>query len=405
MRLLVVSVLCLASISQCQQEHKFSSSVGPCDDFHEFVCNKDGNNGQSQLQQELRYGYKRTLNDCLLNYNDTILDFFDTLPGFDRAEAMKTRIIWEYYNLIYAKCIVNKNIIPFNTRNIELPETFEKVKQRVIEIIENSTSITDQQKKDITAELKAKKAILGLPLQVNFHDLLDQVTDFTQQFFDDLKKSTPLPSDCDANCTVSHYAKLLDKAYAMTNADKYITIRFTSGNETITIDLTRPYILTNSTYIYKNQANVAYFSPATLYVPSGRYSEAMKHVDKISFAFLFLQDAFKKLGNSLNNEAIDCYRSKNISDIDLVSIESFRIVADMLLEDENFADNPMKFGDVMDSYDTVQRFAIGMELYWCRNDSHSGNTYKYTQQFQDSFECKADQKMFSSQEDMCRLFY
>ncbi|KAK0420152.1 hypothetical protein QR680_014541 [Steinernema hermaphroditum] len=56
--------------------HKFSSTVHQCDDFEEFVCNEDENEGLSPLFDSLRNGFYDRIKEEFLKDNDMIVEQF-----------------------------------------------------------------------------------------------------------------------------------------------------------------------------------------------------------------------------------------------------------------------------------------------------------------------------------------
>ncbi|KAK0424413.1 hypothetical protein QR680_008664 [Steinernema hermaphroditum] len=68
--------------------HNFSSSVHPCDDFNEFVCNFGGNRKESHFTHGLKYGLEVELKEAVASSADPVVGFIKeelTTPEHDEV--------------------------------------------------------------------------------------------------------------------------------------------------------------------------------------------------------------------------------------------------------------------------------------------------------------------------------
>ncbi|KAK0420142.1 hypothetical protein QR680_014539 [Steinernema hermaphroditum] len=433
MRLSVLIFLSLAIWSDADLIHKFSTTVDPCDDFHKFVCNEQGNNGSSPLVQQLHRGLRARLRDALVKESDELLRLFEQVSeDFDRVTVVglekqdfrdyhyaNAEHFRDYYNLLFVKFILQENLIS-RAWKAELQQMFEKVKAKVTELVTAITWLPADTKTAIIEELRAKRVILGLPDHLEDLDFVEELIFKVHNNFGLLRRQALKNR---SNLTLSDYEQMLHDAYDKIVVDDKgkdtVTVRFSSPvpdlinsffqqNSSVgVVNFAKDHILNEFTYVNENDNNVIYLSPNIIYFP-----DSLPRVYKPHFAFVFAYLLLDRVATHYNFSEIgdpavwECYENNSIEGLSVYSVEAFRLIANMLTDTSKPLGTYEPFGIGSENFNQIQLFAAALESKWCSVDINIPQSYAPTQQFQRSFGCRPEQKLFRKKEDVekCRLF-
>ncbi|KAK0420158.1 hypothetical protein QR680_014544 [Steinernema hermaphroditum] len=126
----------VVNASPVELSHLFSSSVNPCDNFHEFVCNKEGNHGLSPLVKELIEGYSTKIDELFAAEKDPIFEEFKKVYLLTFHDISNDNIISLPRNKMYTyllsmKFIAENNLNPQEWRDEHKP-LFDEVKTAIV---------------------------------------------------------------------------------------------------------------------------------------------------------------------------------------------------------------------------------------------------------------------------------
>uniref|UniRef100_A0A1I7YBE8 Peptidase_M13_N domain-containing protein n=1 Tax=Steinernema glaseri TaxID=37863 RepID=A0A1I7YBE8_9BILA len=133
-------VLCLlpvpATAAPFELDHLFSSTVHPCDDFNEFVCNKKENNGLSPLLREMKDGYFKKIKEAFTKDNDPVLAEFKKRDG--ATHTVDPYVLRKYIGVLATKYVLELGIIPTQWHQEQMA-LFEELQEEISQIMENAT--------------------------------------------------------------------------------------------------------------------------------------------------------------------------------------------------------------------------------------------------------------------------
>ncbi|KAK0420156.1 hypothetical protein QR680_014544 [Steinernema hermaphroditum] len=134
----------VVNASPVELSHLFSSSVNPCDNFHEFVCNKEGNHGLSPLVKELIEGYSTKIDELFAAEKDPIFEEFKKVYESARKVKYNMAYSWTAHTvLLRPKFIAENNLNPQEWRDEHKP-LFDEVKTAIVGAVQNSTECLNQ---------------------------------------------------------------------------------------------------------------------------------------------------------------------------------------------------------------------------------------------------------------------
>ncbi|KAK0420126.1 hypothetical protein QR680_014530 [Steinernema hermaphroditum] len=272
MRLLVF-LFTSATIIRCQDhDHKFSSSVGPCEDFDEFVCNKKVVNDPSTLALDYEGGFMRKLQVAMVKEKDPVLGLFsqllseikenseddlNELVGIDyfvknRPPIMTYREIQDYLNLIYIKYIIENDLIK-RSRVEELLQVFDEVKSKIIEVVQSFEWMSNGLKTELVEHVRRETVVIGLPESVQNLTLVRNVLSAVQRRFFEFNKYEPISANCTEKCKLQRSSTLLSAAYKNVTVNDNGENIISLGNNEGRLDLAGVFWHTsNDEFIHKN---------------------------------------------------------------------------------------------------------------------------------------------------------
>ncbi|KAK0420161.1 hypothetical protein QR680_014545 [Steinernema hermaphroditum] len=200
---LLLPFITLSSADVPELEHSFSSTVHPCDDFHEFVCNKKEYNGElSPLIEELLNGYDHRIRDIFMNDNDPIVEEFSKINA--------TLYNKDYTQLLTIRYILENDLIPAEWKQ-EYVDLFDSIRGEIFRIIKNSTWISYFGFAPLSAgepvELARCRLDVGLPDSLPNLEQLKAILGEIHAHFFELKAQTG------GQQSGHHYSNLLQRAY------------------------------------------------------------------------------------------------------------------------------------------------------------------------------------------------
>uniref|UniRef100_A0A1I7YDG0 Uncharacterized protein n=1 Tax=Steinernema glaseri TaxID=37863 RepID=A0A1I7YDG0_9BILA len=369
--LLVVFAVSFSS----SKEHKFSSVVKPCEAFHEIVCNNGENKAAGSLYRAYAYGFEDKIKKALVEDSDPVLVFFD---GVSKRTKQP---MWDYYNLLYAKYILEGGFLPRNQKK-DVERLFTRVKHRVIKVVEKAGWIPSDLRSTLVEECKSKSITFGIPDHLDNLTLVSDAISQIQNRFFDLKDNAPTGTDGDQ---VEFYSKMLQLAY---NAYAF--------NES-GVDVLGVRFFTKE-----------YLSPEVLYTPNEHFHH-LKNARGYYIAWTFMWIIMDRAGEHMDPAAIECYKRKaSVSCLDykdwMLAYESFRLVSEMLLEERSPSkDRRVRIDGSECEFCEAQDFMITFQLQFCDDDEFSSadhnNTYGQYEVFQRAFGCSS-----GGIEDKCNVF-
>ncbi|KAK0420164.1 hypothetical protein QR680_014548 [Steinernema hermaphroditum] len=425
----------LANVVTRKVDHIFSSNVHPCDDFHDFVCNKEGRGELSPLLKELKNGFYSRLRNAFIHDDDTIVrefmkiyagsnaSFDVEIPDYGWNARRKLRVTYtdqttnvkkehdlvniEYYlNLLYAKYIIEKDLNP-QTWKDEMQALFEEVKSEVIDTIRAASWMPTKNKTEIESFLNEKRLHLGLPAQLEDVTLINNAIYKVRKRFIQMKQEWIPGTNCDKNCLLEYYSSFLKTAYEE-SVPHQVAYHLRVLNR---------YIIQNTftTCEYGNYSNYLYMSPVLTYQPRSPIAKILKYFEStVSMSSLLFDDLQLNWDKS---EGFSCYQNLSSCEpqwyeyqrnVDI--IEGLRL-ASKIIAKKSAAVKFLESRDEFKSFNfsDLQWFFVQFESIWCQLDDQpttegKENSPLYIRQspeFQMAFGCKSGHELYTRQEDMC----
>ncbi|KAK0420127.1 hypothetical protein QR680_014530 [Steinernema hermaphroditum] len=313
MRLLVF-LFTSATIIRCQDhDHKFSSSVGPCEDFDEFVCNKKVVNDPSTLALDYEGGFMRKLQVAMVKEKDPVLGLFsqllseikenseddlNELVGIDyfvknRPPIMTYREIQDYLNLIYIKYIIENDLIK-RSRVEELLQVFDEVKSKIIEVVQSFEWMSNGLKTELVEHVRRETVVIGLPESVQNLTLVRNVLSAVQRRFFEFNKYEPISANCTEKCKLQRSSTLLSAAYKNVTVNDNGENIISLGNNEGRLDLAGVFWHTsNDEFIHKNGSRSMYLPPRYAFL-HGPLPKGLRYGAAFYFARLFIASIEEK---------------------------------------------------------------------------------------------------------------
>ncbi|KAK0420155.1 hypothetical protein QR680_014543 [Steinernema hermaphroditum] len=296
----------VVNASPVELSHLFSSSVNPCDNFHEFVCNKEGNHGLSPLVKELIESYRTKFGESFVAEKDPIFKEFKKVYETARGAKYDMAYSWTAHNvvlrpkglvakgfddifnkaiislprnkmytyLLAMKFIVENNLNPQEWKDEHKP-VFDEVKAAIVGAVQNSTECPNQ--KELT-EIRNSKMSFGLDSRLEDIVMLKDVITKIQSKFFELKKKENIETNAVPDVVAKTYERLLQAAYDETVIENpAVKAKFYYRGEDQ--DLFRAFPLGGSVSTYVGETNNPYSGtllPGALYKPRSPLGAMLK---------------------------------------------------------------------------------------------------------------------------------
>ncbi|KAK0420153.1 hypothetical protein QR680_014542 [Steinernema hermaphroditum] len=393
------------SFSAAELGHVFSSSVHPCDDFHEFVCNKKANNGLSPLFKEVLDIYDDRVKEVLAKENDPIIEEFK--KGSEIISEREMFLLDPYLKLLFMKFIYVNDLNPKAWKD-ELKPLRDEVKSEVVRMTQKSFC-------DSESECDSDKRIRGTEIRFGFPDesengaMLTEIVQKIQQRFFDLKKEEVIPPGTEPDELFKAYAKLLRNAYDdVILANDTWRVRFHEKKQFDEYLEINPLATGIGFYFDENYKFIGTMMPASLYKPSTPLSIKLRKMhDTFAFAELFFHANvyFLLVEAPKNHPGRKCYYENLESESRFdgswgPTLDAERLAADIIAKKN--APRKGRFSD-------LQWFFIVREATRCeetneRDQKLGTETLKHNLQFRKAFGCQPGQKMVAEKSTMCDVY-
>ncbi|KAK0424475.1 hypothetical protein QR680_008683 [Steinernema hermaphroditum] len=206
-------------------QHKFSSTVSPCDDFNEYVCNLNENEGTSWTD-ELQNRFMHDLLTYFNEYSDPIIDFIRQIYArdlegteftYDQWFALNRRIILSnepapYVNFIVPKLVRENGLWMPDEKLEELKDVYRAVNEEIVESIKEQSWIPQDQVDHVTSVIGNVEPYLYFPEASKDPDNIKiALKFFDEAFVDHLQSFEKYLSnpECGTSCLLAHLNSFL----------------------------------------------------------------------------------------------------------------------------------------------------------------------------------------------------
>ncbi|KAK0420124.1 hypothetical protein QR680_014529 [Steinernema hermaphroditum] len=397
---ILLLILLPLTVAHSYRGHKLSSTVHPCDDFREFVCNtrEYSETELKFLSQELYGHFQKALSVALLKDNDPVLAVFnkifddadnETLSSIkkeyvyghhiddQRLTVMMMSDIQRYLNLLYIKYIDEYDLNPKSVKD-QYEQLFGDMKGEVIRVIQNNSWIPESTKTEYIKEVQMRKVFLGLPDHLTMDFVVKVISNVHEMFFD---RNDTMPIGCNPKCQIKYYVDILREATQnpTVNEDGVDALRFPAHEFGIfEPDISSYMIIEEEDLEQPKFAKAEYYSPAMVHLYDAMEVMAVSYVTTLLNALLKLEkvDSFKEL-SIYENAPLKCYEKYFISTYDFLYLEALQLVTHAMssngtnggvqqfFSDVNFRSPSENGTAVLHDLSDVQRLFIRNELLSC----------------------------------------